>query len=142
MWLEKGASSAQDRPECVDRRDLALRRARWHHRRAGGGPSMGGAEVAGGPTHVLAHGSRHALARLAHPVRDAAPDVPGSAAPGTSGALWILSAAAALIGAIATEARVRSAESGRQLQPISLWGLGVLAFVPAWVLALTGHALG
>ena len=70
------------------------------------------------------------------------PTSPGARPQGTSGALWILSAAAALIGAIATEARVRSAESGRQLQPISLWGLGVLAFVPAWVLALTGHALG
>jgi hypothetical protein len=70
------------------------------------------------------------------------PTAPGARPHVTSGALLILSAAAALIGAIATEAWVRSAESGRQLQPISLWGLGVLAFVPAWVLALIGHALG
>ena len=70
------------------------------------------------------------------------PTSPGARPQFTSGALWILSAGAALLGAIATEARVRSAGSGRQLQPITLWGLGVLGFIPAWVLAMIGHVLG
>src|SRR6266478_5704416 len=70
------------------------------------------------------------------------PTSPGARPQLTSGGLWILSASAALIGTITTEARVRSAESGRQLEPVTLWGLGVLGFIPAWVLAMIGHALG
>jgi len=55
-----------------------------------------------------------------------------------SGAL--LSAAAGLIGAIATEARVRETENFAEAhQATRLWRLGVLAFLPAWVIVLSGH---
>ena len=55
---------------------------------------------------------------------------------------WVLSAALALIGAIATEARVRAAgESVEPDQASRLWRLGVLAFLPAWGIALLGHLL-
>jgi hypothetical protein len=55
-----------------------------------------------------------------------------------SGAL--LSAAAGLIGAIATEARVReTGDFAEAHQATRLWRLGVLTFLPAWVIALSGH---
>jgi hypothetical protein len=59
------------------------------------------------------------------------------------GAAWLLlSAAAGLIGAIATEARVRGtgdfAEAHHATRP---WRLGVLAFLPAWVIVLGGHVV-
>ena len=57
-----------------------------------------------------------------------------------SSAAWLLSAAAGLIGAIATEAHVRGA--GDSVEPhhaTRLWRLGVLAFLPAWVIVLIGH---
>ncbi|HUK63297.1 MAG TPA: hypothetical protein VLV15_08190 [Dongiaceae bacterium] len=55
---------------------------------------------------------------------------------------WVLSAALALIGAIATEARVRAAgESVESGQASRLWWLGVLAFIPAWAVAVLGHLL-
>lgn len=55
-----------------------------------------------------------------------------------SGAL--LSAAAGLIGAIATEARVReTGDFAEAHQATRLWRLGVLAFLPAWVIVLSGH---
>ena len=69
------------------------------------------------------------------------PTPPGARPQFTSAALWILSASAALIGAIATEAQARGAESDRQLQLVTLWRLGVLGFIPAWVLAMSGHVL-
>jgi len=57
-----------------------------------------------------------------------------------SGAL--LSAAAGLIGAIATEARVREAgDFAEAHQATRLWRLGVLAFLPAWVIVLSGHVV-
>ena len=70
------------------------------------------------------------------------PTSPGARLQLTPGALWILSTSAALLGAIATEARVRSAESDHQLQPVTLWRLGVFGLIPAWVVAMIGHALG
>ena len=59
-----------------------------------------------------------------------------------SGAAWLLSAAAGLIGAIATEARVRGAGDTAEahLAP-RLWRLGVLAFLPAWMIVLIGHVV-
>ena len=55
-----------------------------------------------------------------------------------SGAL--LSAAAGLIGAIVTEARVReTGDFAEAHQATRLWRLGVLAFLPAWVIVLSGH---
>jgi hypothetical protein len=67
---------------------------------------------------------------------------PGGRPQLVSGAAWVLSAAAGLIGAIATEARVREAGdiAGAQAAP-RLWRLGILALLPAWVIALGGHLL-
>jgi len=63
---------------------------------------------------------------------------PGVRPPLVSGAL--LSAAAGLIGAIATEARVReTGDFAEAHQATRLWRLGVLAFLPAWVIVLSGH---
>ena len=58
-----------------------------------------------------------------------------------SSAAWLLSAAAGLIGAIATEAGVRGAgDSVEAHHAARLWRLGVLAFLPAWVIVLIGYA--
>jgi hypothetical protein len=58
-----------------------------------------------------------------------------------SGAAWMLSAAAALVGAIATEAGVRGAgDSVEAHHAARLWRLGLLAFLPAWVIVLIGYA--
>ncbi len=63
--------------------------------------------------------------------------------PGVRGQLvsgTLLSAAAGLIGAIATEARVReTGDFAEAHQATRLWRLGVLAFLPAWVIGLGGH---
>jgi hypothetical protein len=57
-----------------------------------------------------------------------------------SGAVWLLSTAAGLIGAIATEAGVRGAgDSVEAHHATRLWRLGVLALLPAWVIVLIGH---
>jgi hypothetical protein len=59
-----------------------------------------------------------------------------------SGAAWLLSVAAGLIGAIATEAGVRGAgDSVEAHHAARLWRLGVLAFLPAWVIVLIGHVV-
>ncbi len=59
-----------------------------------------------------------------------------------SGAAWLLSAAAGLIGAIATEARVRATgDLAEAHHARRLWRLGVLAFLPAWVIVLSGHVV-
>jgi hypothetical protein len=63
-----------------------------------------------------------------------------------SGAAWVLSAAAGLVGAIVTEARVRDAgDTVEAHHATCLWRLGLLALLPAWsypawVIALGGHA--
>jgi hypothetical protein len=66
---------------------------------------------------------------------------PGARPPG---ATWLLlSAAAGLIGAIATEARVRgTGEFAGVYHATRLWRLGVLAFLPAWVIVLGRHVVG
>ncbi len=57
-------------------------------------------------------------------------------------ALWILSAAAALLGAILTERRACPSDESKDIRsPAESWRLGVLAFVPAWAIVLVGHAL-
>lgn len=64
----------------------------------------------------------------------------GSASPlpGAS-RVWILSSAAGLLGVIATDAATRRLhESGRPRSPVTYWLLGVIAFIPAWALALLG----
>lgn len=67
---------------------------------------------------------------------------PGSRPPGASAAAFILSAAAGLMGAITTEARVRRAGDAVAVhQASSLWRQGVLALLPAWVIALAGHVV-
>ena len=59
-----------------------------------------------------------------------------------SGAAFLLSAAAGLIGAIATEARVRRAgDSVEAHQATRPWQLGMLALLPAWVIALGSHVV-
>ena len=53
---------------------------------------------------------------------------------------WALSSAAGLIGAIASEAAVRRGiGASAPRPPASCWRLGVVWFVPAWVIALLGH---
>jgi hypothetical protein len=60
--------------------------------------------------------------------------------PLAAGVAWVLSAAAMLVGAIATEARARQAgEHAETRDAARLWRLGVLAFLPAWLIALGGH---
>lgn len=67
---------------------------------------------------------------------------PGAKPQLVSGAAWVLSAAAMLIGAIATEARVRRAgDTAEAHHAARLWRLGVLAFLLAWVIALGGHVV-
>ncbi|MGH7333540.1 MAG: hypothetical protein ACREKS_12525 [Candidatus Rokuibacteriota bacterium] len=70
------------------------------------------------------------------------PTAPGLRPQLASAASWLLSGAAALIGAIVTQARVRDsrerAEAGRATR---LWCLGVLALLPAWLIALGGHVV-
>ena len=68
---------------------------------------------------------------------------PGIQPHGASAAVFVLSAAAGLLGAIVTEARVReSGDSHETWHPRRLWRLGLLAVFPAWVLALGGYAAG
>jgi hypothetical protein len=57
------------------------------------------------------------------------------------GAAWLLSAAAGLIGAIATEARVRETGDFAEAHHATRLWLGVLAFLPAWVIVLSGHVV-
>ena len=53
-----------------------------------------------------------------------------------------LSGAAGLIGAIATEARVRAlGESAEVHHAERLWRLGVLALLPAWGIVLVGYVV-
>lgn len=67
---------------------------------------------------------------------------PGSRPRGSGVVFFVLSAAAALLGAIATEARVRDAgEVVPVREAARLWRLGVLAVVPAWALVLVGHVV-
>ena len=55
---------------------------------------------------------------------------------------WVLSVAAALIGAIGTEGRVRAMSGLDDGQPPTrYWRLGVLAVVPAWAIAVLGYTL-
>jgi NO-binding membrane sensor protein with MHYT domain len=66
---------------------------------------------------------------------------PGAQPHGASAAVFVLSAAAGLLGAIVTEARVReSGDSHEPWHPTRLWRLGLLAVFPAWLLALGGYA--
>jgi len=54
-------------------------------------------------------------------------------------ASWILSASAALLGIIVTDAEVkRLDESGRPHGPLRYWLLGIAAVAPAWGIALLG----
>jgi hypothetical protein len=69
------------------------------------------------------------------------PSAPGQRPQLVSGAAWILSTAAALLGAIATESRVRrAAELEDAAAPLRCWQLGVSALIPAWALALLARA--
>lgn len=70
------------------------------------------------------------------------PDVPGTRAELISTAAWLLSAAAGLVGAIATESRLRRlAESGAAPSPREIWRLGLIALAPSLIIALVGHTL-
>jgi hypothetical protein len=67
---------------------------------------------------------------------------PGSRPRGLAAAVFVLSGAAALLGAITTEARARDAGEAVPVSDAArLWRLGVLAVVPAWALVLVGHVL-
>jgi hypothetical protein len=66
---------------------------------------------------------------------------PGARPQLISGAAWLLSAAAALAGAITTEARARRAGDSVESHDASrLWWRGVVALLPALGIALIGHA--
>lgn len=55
---------------------------------------------------------------------------------------WVLSAAAALLGAIVTEGALRRAtQSAETPAPWRSWRLGLAGSVPAWVIAVAGYAL-
>ena len=70
------------------------------------------------------------------------PDVPGMRPQLISAVAWLLSAASGLVGAIATEGRLRHLdESGLHPPPSRLWRLGVMALAPSWAIALVGHVL-
>jgi hypothetical protein len=70
------------------------------------------------------------------------PDVPGIRFRFISAAAWILSAAAGLVGAIASEGRVRRLdESGSHPSATRFWRLGVMALAPSWAIACVGHVL-
>jgi hypothetical protein len=59
-----------------------------------------------------------------------------------SAAVWMVSAATGLIGAIATEARVRDAgDTDDAREAARLWRVGLFTFLPAWVIALIGYAV-
>ncbi len=59
---------------------------------------------------------------------------------GVAEAAWILSAAAALLGTIVTEALLRrAAESVAAPGPLAYWRYGVAALIPAWVIAVLGN---
>lgn len=67
---------------------------------------------------------------------------PGAKPQLASSAAWVLSAASMLVGAIATEARVRGVgDTAEAHHAARLWRLGVLAFLPGWVIALGGHVV-
>jgi hypothetical protein len=73
------------------------------------------------------------------------PTAPGLRPQLASASSWLLSGAAALIGAIVTEAHVRGARDASEARRVTVtrqWGLGVLALLPAWVIALGGHVVG
>jgi hypothetical protein len=66
---------------------------------------------------------------------------PGARPHMISTAAWVLSAAAALIGAISTEALVRAAGDSVEAQDAPrLWRLGLFALLPAVGVALLGQA--
>ena len=55
---------------------------------------------------------------------------------------WALSSSAGLIGAIVSEAAVRrGVGTSAPRPPARCWQLGVVWFVPAWVIALLGHLM-
>lgn len=65
---------------------------------------------------------------------------PGATPQAVTGAVWVLSAAAALIGVIVSEARVRGADRCAGAHDARrFWRLGLLALLPAWVIVLSGH---
>jgi hypothetical protein len=52
---------------------------------------------------------------------------------------WIMSGAALILGVILTDAKVRRLrESGKEYPRARYWVLGVVAFLPAWWIALLG----
>ena len=54
---------------------------------------------------------------------------------------WIVSAAAALVGANATHWRVRKLRAmGAPVRPRAYWSAGVATLAPAWLIALLGLA--
>jgi hypothetical protein len=72
------------------------------------------------------------------------PTSPGARIPLLSAASWIFSAAAGLVGVIATEKALRNTTrvTGRVGGARRCWALGALAIVPAWAIAILGHVLG
>lgn len=72
------------------------------------------------------------------------PTLPGGRIPLSSSAAWVLSAAAGLVGVIATEKVIRdpSRAAGGPGGARRCWALGALAIVPAWGIALLGHVIG
>src|SRR2546427_5661669 len=56
---------------------------------------------------------------------------------------WVASSAAALLGAILTDARARRLrEAPEAFDPWAQWLLGVMALLPAWIIAVVGLGWG
>lgn len=69
-------------------------------------------------------------------------NAPGAKPQVVSSVAWLLSAAAALIGTFTTAARVRGVGDFVEAHHAErLWRLGLLAFLPAWVILLGGHVV-
>jgi hypothetical protein len=58
--------------------------------------------------------------------------------PGLANRLWVLSSAAGLLGVILTDGVTRRLHAGGLRPPATYWLLGVVALLPAWLVALLG----
>jgi hypothetical protein len=58
--------------------------------------------------------------------------------PGLANRLWVLSSAAGLLGVILTDGVTRRLHTAGPRSPVTYWLLGVVALLPAWLVALLG----
>jgi hypothetical protein len=70
------------------------------------------------------------------------PSAPGVRPQLVAGAAWITSASAALVGAIASEGRLRAAAGDGALPARRCWRRGLVVLAPAWAIAVLGRLAG